>query len=136
MQPGFETIEACQAEDRNRARALRALGPKQRAGTRRKSVRKHHADAPSGDAIELATALETIADPAISKPARSCLASAVHVPQADWLAGAHCDLDAALGFVETRFRDYCGRHQCRASDIADRSILTFLDTLGALRQLH
>jgi hypothetical protein len=53
-----------------------------------------------------------------------------------WLAGAHCDLDAAQGFVETRFRDYCGRHQCRTSDIADRPILTFLDTLGALRQLH
>jgi len=50
-----------------------------------------------------------------------------------WLAGAHCDLDAALGFVETRFRDYCGRHQCRASDIADRPILTFPDTLGALQ---
>jgi len=58
------------------------------------------------------------------------------LPNMKWLAGAHCDLDAALGFVETRFRDYCGRHQCRASDIADRPILTFLDTLGALRQLH
>jgi transposase len=44
-----------------------------------------------------------------------------------WLAGAHCDLDAALGFVETRFRDYCGRHQCRASDIADRSDTLHVD---------
>jgi hypothetical protein len=30
IQPGFQTIEACQAEDRNRARAPRALASKQR----------------------------------------------------------------------------------------------------------
>lgn len=56
------------------------------------------------------------------------------LPNMKWFASAHCDLDAALEFVETRFRDFCGRHQDRASDIADRPILTFLDMLGALRR--
>lgn len=59
------------------------------------------------------------------------------LPNMKWLVGAHCDLDAALGLVETRFREWCdGPHQCAAGDIADRSILNFLDTLAALRQPH
>jgi|HubBroStandDraft_4_1064222.scaffolds.fasta_scaffold42704_2 hypothetical protein len=79
LQPGFETIEACQAEDRNRAGALRALASKQRAGTRRKSAPKPQADALPGDPSELAAALEAIADPVSSKPAQACLASAVYM---------------------------------------------------------
>jgi len=59
------------------------------------------------------------------------------LPNMKWLVGAHCDLDAALGLVETRFREWCdGPHQCATSDIADRPILNFLDTLVALRQPH
>jgi hypothetical protein len=59
------------------------------------------------------------------------------LPNMKWLVGAHCDLDAALGFVEKRFREWCdGPHQCAASDIADRPTLNFLDALVALRQPH
>jgi hypothetical protein len=59
------------------------------------------------------------------------------LPNMKWLVGAHCDLDATLRLVETRFREWCdGPHQCRTSDIADRPLLNFLDTLVALRQPH
>src|SRR6266508_1198064 len=62
---GFETADACRGEDRLRARALRALKPKLRAGV------------PDGDAAGLADLLDSIADPSRTQPLRPCLASAV-----------------------------------------------------------
>jgi hypothetical protein len=63
-QVGFETTDACLAEDRIRARAIRALKPKLRAAI------------PNCDAAGLADRLETIADPSRTKPLPQCLASA------------------------------------------------------------
>jgi len=66
-QVGFETADACLAEDRNRARALRGLKPKLQASI------------PGCDAAGLASRLDTIADPRRTIPSPPCLASAVYM---------------------------------------------------------
>jgi hypothetical protein len=77
--PGFKTIDACRTEDRNRDRALRALAETRWSGTRRKAARSQKCGALLGDPLELATLLETIADPTLPPPIRGCMASALYM---------------------------------------------------------
>lgn len=77
IEPDFESLEACQAEDRRRACALRALvqpEPKQRRPNRA-------AESPPlpGDPLALAAMLDTIGNASPNQPIPSCLASAVYM---------------------------------------------------------
>jgi len=76
MEQGFETVAACQAEDRQRAAALRALVP-QRPGKRGRNRKSQVAGLP-GDPLELAATLDSIAALSPGKPIPACMASAVY----------------------------------------------------------
>jgi hypothetical protein len=77
IEPGFESLEACQTEDRQRAAALRALVAQHRG----KKGRSRAAKFPPlpGDPIELAATLDSLANGTLINPPRCGLASAIYM---------------------------------------------------------
>jgi len=77
IERSFESSEVCQAEDRQRASALRQM----LVSAPRRKGRSHAAKRPRlpGDPLTVANTLESIGDAGIRTPTPSCLASAVYM---------------------------------------------------------